>query len=708
MTRTQHHRACNLCEAICGLILQVEDGAVTSLRGDPDDPLSRGYLCPKAFALLDVSTDPDRLRRPMRRTGDRWEEIGWDEALDEAARGLAAVQADHGLDAVAVYQGNPNVHSAGAMLFSPPFVRALGTRNRFSATSVDQLPHHLVAWAMFGHQMLIPVPDLDRTDLFVVLGANPLASNGSLMTAPGMADRLKALQARGGRVVVVDPRRTETARRADAFHFIRPGTDALMLLALLHTILGEDLAQPGRLAPMLDVALSSLTPLVADFSPEAVAGPTGIPAGTLRALARELAAAPRAAVYGRMGLSTQEHGSLCNWLIALLNIATGNLDREGGVMFTTPAFDTLAVGGRGHYGRFASRVRGAPEFGGELPVVTLAEEIETPGDGQIRALVTAAGNPVLSTPNGKRLEEALPGLRFMVSVDIYLNETTRFAHLILPPTTGLETAHYDLAFHPLAVRNTTRWSAPTLPVDDDARHDWQIYRELRRRLLALAPRPGVRGSATDQVDLPALIDFGLAAGPYGVDGDRQPPLSLAALQAAPSGLDLGPLRPRLPERLFTEDGRIHLAPDLLVGQLDRARELLRDPAPGLQLIGRRTLQDNNSWMHNSPRLNHGRDRCTLLIHPDDAARRGVVDGGAVSVTSRVGSVRVEAAVSDEVMPGVVSLPHGYGHGRPGTRMGHANARPGVSANDLTDGLRTDALSGNAALNGVPVTVAPDP
>ncbi|MCO4772265.1 MAG: molybdopterin-dependent oxidoreductase [Deltaproteobacteria bacterium] len=699
-----HHRACNLCEAICGLLVEVKDGSVVSIKGDPDDPLSRGYLCPKAFALQDINEDPDRLRRPVRRTEDGWEEIGWDEALDEAARRLAEVQSAHGRDAVAVYQGNPSVHNAGSMLFSPPFVRTLRTKNRFSATSVDQLPHHVVGWAMFGHQMMIPIPDIDRTDFFLVMGANPLASNGSLMTAPGMGDRLKALSARGGRLVVVDPRRSETARRADTHHFIRPGTDALLLLALLHTVFAEELTDLGRLAPHLDAEVEEVTALVDGFAPTDVAGVVGISAEDIAQLARDFASAESAVCYPRMGLSTQAFGTLCNWLAVLLNLVTGNLDEVGGAMFTTPAFDTLPMGGRGHLGRFASRVSGAQEFGGELPVSVLAEEILTEGTGQIRALVTSAGNPVLSTPNGPRLDGALSGLDFMLAVDIYINESTRHADIILPPTTGLETAHYDLAFHPLAVRNTSRWSSPTLDAGPEARHDWQIFRELRARLLAHAPDPADRGTPTDAMDPHQLIDFGLASGPHGAASDREHPVSLQLLKEHPSGVDLGPLEPRLPGRLFTEDGLIHLVPAVIAADLPRARALLDGPSPDLVLIGRRSLRDNNSWMHNSPRLQSGRERCTALVHPSDAEARGIVHGQQIEVRSRVGAVRIEACVSDEVMPGVVSIPHGFGHGRPGARLRVAARRPGVSANDLTDERLVDAISGNAALNGVPVHV----
>ncbi|HYW11132.1 MAG TPA: molybdopterin oxidoreductase family protein [Longimicrobium sp.] len=710
---TTHFRTCTLCEAMCGLALQVEEGRVVSIRGDADDPFSRGHICPKGAALADVHADPDRLRQPMRRTPAGWQPVGWDEALDEAAERLQSVQRAHGRDAVAVYQGNPTVHNYGSMLYAPGFVRALGTRSRFSATSVDQLPHHLAAYLMFGHQLLIPVPDLDRTDFFLVLGANPAVSNGSLMSAPDAAGRLKAIRRRGGTVVVIDPRRTETAALADRHHFIRPGTDALLLLALLHVIIGEELENPGRLADFTD-GLDAVRVLAADFPPERAASATGIAADEIRALARAFAAAPSAVCYGRCGVSTQAFGGLAHWLINLLNLVTGNLDRPGGAMFTRAAVDVLKQTGRGGLGRWKSRVRGLPEFGGELPVATLAEEMLTPGPGQIRALVTSAGNPVLSTPNGAQLDRALAGLDFMVSVDFYLNETTRHAHLILPPTSPLEHDHYDLVFYLLAVRNAAKYSPALFPAPAGALHDWQIFLGLQRRMERGA-KSRLKHAALAGLKPHGMLDLGLRTGPY---GDGWNPfgrgLSLRTLRRHPHGMDLGPLQPMLPGRLFTRDKRIHAAPAPLLEDVTRLRAWLDEDAAragaatadglDLLLIGRRQLRSNNSWMHNVPRLMKGRDRCTLLLHPTDAAARGIAPGGWVRVGSRAGSVEVPAELSDEVMPGVVSLPHGFGHGRAGIGTRVAAAHPGASANDVTDELRVDALTGNAALNGVPVRV----
>jgi anaerobic selenocysteine-containing dehydrogenase len=590
--------------------------------------------------------------------------------------------------------------------------RALGTRSRYSATSADQLPHMLAALEMFGHQLLLPVPDLDRTDFLLVLGANPLASNGSLMTAPDVGKRLAAIRARGGKVVVVDPRRTETAEIADQHVFIRPGGDAALLLAMVHVIFAEKLDRPARLAGFVD-GFDELRAAVLPFTPERVAGPTGIDAVTIRELARAFAKSDRAACYGRVGVCTQEFGGVAAWLCYALDIVTGNLDREGGAMFTTPAVDIVSalakVGMRGHFAKGRTRVRGLPEFGGEYPVSALAEELDTPGKGQLRALVTSCGNPVLSTPNGARLDRGLASIDFMLSVDLYRNETTRHAHLILPPTWALEHDHYDLAFHALAIRNTARYNEPLFAPEKGARHDWQIFLDLATRI---ERRKGVRAAVEAQATRAvvsrlgpsALIDAGLRAGPYGT-GIRPGGLTLAKVRAAPHGLDLGPLKPCLPGRLYTKSHRVALAPSLFLSDLPRVEAWLGVAQSGLSLIGRRDLRSNNSWMHNSRRLVKGPERCTLLMHPDDASRRSLADGQMVRVSSRVGAVTARLEVSADVMPGVVSLPHGWGHDRKGASLSVAAERPGVSANDLTDEAQLDPLSGNARLNGVPVDVA---
>jgi anaerobic selenocysteine-containing dehydrogenase len=698
---TTVYGACNLCEAICGLQFTLQDGKITSIKGDPEDPLSRGHICPKAVALADVHADPDRLRRPVRRTADGWAEISWAEAYDLVVERLVAVREKHGSNAVGVYLGNPNVHNYGSLTHGRYFLGQLRTRNRFSATSVDQLPHHLAAYWLYGHQFLIPIPDLDHTRYFLVFGANPIASNGSIMTAPDVRKRLADIRARGGKVVVFDPRRTETAAVADEHHFVRPGTDAAVLLALLHTILAEDLDRPTPLVDGLDAVRAAVEP----FAPERVAAATGVPAAEIRRVAREFAAADGAVCYGRVGVSIQRHGALSQWAVQLLNIVTGNLDRPGGALFTQPAVDLGSQLGRGHYDKWRSRVRGLPEFAGELPVAVLAEEILTPGDGQIRAMVTVAGNPVLSTPNGAQLDRALAGLDFMVSVDLYINETTRHADVILPPTSALEHDHYDLVFHVFAVRNTTRYSPAVLPKPAGAKHDWEIFtalaRRYRRRAAQLTPkgrRGGLGRTLLTRLRPDQLIALGLRLGPYR--------LSLRKLRRRPHGVDLGPLRPSLPGSLRTPDKRVHAAPPAMLAELSRATEelLAAPPAGELRLIGRRHVRSNNSWMHNYDRLMKGRPRHHLLMHPDDLASRGLCDGQLVTVRSRVGAVQVEAAASKDVMPGVVSLPHGWGHNRPGVRLSRATRTPGASINDLTDDAAVDPLSGNAVLNGVPVTV----
>ena len=653
------------------------------------------------MARGDVYADPERLRRPVRRVGTpedgRWEEIGWDEAFDLVAGRLAATIDAHGAHALGIYLGNPNAHSLGSMTHGTALVKALRTPNTFSATSVDQLPHQLVGHWMFGHQLLLPIPDIDRTRLFLVFGGNPMASNGSLMTVPDFPQRLRALHARGGRMVVFDPRRTETAKVADEHHFVRPGSDAFVLLAMLHVLFAEDLAATPPYVERLD----ALREAVADFTPELAAGHSGLDAEDIRRLTREFASTPEAVVYGRIGLSAGEFGTVCQWAINALNVVGGKVDRIGGAMFTSPAIDSVGTGliGRGHYDKWRSRVRGMPEALGELPVSVLREEIETPGEGRIRALLTIAGNPVLSTPDGAGLDRALRELDFMAAVDIYVNETTRHADVILPPTTALERDHYDLVFHLLAVRDTARFTPAVFSKGAEQRHDWEIFREIGVRTLSrLAHRPGLRQRLRIRARLSVSPTLTIAAllrrGGSG--------LTLGTLRRRPQGIDLGPLKPgRLPERLQTRSGLIDLAPPLAVADLERLRA--RTPEEGLVLIGRRHKQGCNSWLHNSERLTRGRPRHRLLIHPADLAAAGGVDGDLVTVTSRVGSVQVEASVSDDVMPGVVSLPHGYGHARDGVLMSRSRSVPGVSINDLTDPDRLD-VSGNAALNGVPVRV----
>jgi len=718
------HGACNLCEAICGVTFQVQgeghQARILSVRGNPLDPLSRGHICPKAVALKDIHEDPDRLRQPVKRVmrdGQvHWQPIGWDEALDLVVEQLARVREQHGTNAVATYQGNPNVHNWGCITHGLGFVSALKTRNRFSATSADQLPHQLMAHWLYGHQFHMPIPDVDRTQYMLILGGNPLASNGSIMTVPDVRARFKALRERGGKLVVIDPRRTETAAVATEHHFIDPGTDAFWLLALIHTLFAEELVAPGPWEAITD-GIRAVRDLVAPFSPEAVAATTGIDAATTRRIAKEFATTQQAVVYGRMGVSTQAHGVVCQWAVHVLNLLTGNLDREGGAMLTSPAVDFIKLGliGAGHFDVWRSRVRQAPEFAGELPSSVMAEEMLTPGKGQIRGFVTIAGNPVLSTSNGRQLDEALAGLDFMVSIDFYINETTRHAHVILPPTCFVEHDHYDLVFLHLAVRNMARYNEAVVAPQPGQLHDWQIFAELTQRYMrrtwaldrgSMLSRLGGMLGASFMRHMPPhrLLALALLQARQG--------LSLGQLRRKPQGIDLGALQPKLLDTLSKRGRRVKLLPDLIAQELRALPDLLRQADVGaaetdagaLKLIGRRDVRSNNSWMHNSPRLVSGKPRCTLLMHPTDALLRGLVDGQTVQVASRVGQVDVPLQVSDDVRPGVVSLPHGWGHGREGVKLRVAQAHAGVSINDLTDDRLTERISANAAFSAVPVWV----
>ena len=716
--KTKHYRTCSICEALCGLELTVEDNQVVSIRGDADDVLSKGYLCPKGVAMQDLHTDPNRLRTPLKKTESGFVPIDWDTALNIVAEKLTEVRERDGRSAVAVYAGNPNAHNYASILTSQVLHKALGARSRFSATSADQLPHMFAALYMFGNQLVIPVPDVDHTDHMLILGGNPAASNGSLMTAPDMPKRLKAIRARGGKVVLFDPRRTETARLVDEHYFVKPGTDALLMMAWVNVLFSKNLVSNGPWANYvkgLDVVREVCKP----FTPEAVSKHVGLGAETIERIIQEVCDAPSAAIYGRMGVCTQKFGGLSAWLLNVLNILTGNLDRRGGVMFTKPAVDFAHLAGKsgnlGHFNLWQSRVSGLPEFGGELPVSVMAEEIDTPGKGQIRALVTLAGNPVLSTPNGKRLDKALDQLEFMVSVDMYLNETTRHADIILPTVSPLERDHFGLAFHNFAVRNTVKYCEPLFERDGDTKPDWEIIVELSKRLMAL--RPGKAKQAQGKMfsliqqlgGPPRALDMALRFGAYGAGmnplGDG---LTLDKVKKTRGGVDLGPLQPCMPERLYTEDKLIDLAPEVIVADVERLRSLLESEQSEneLVLIGRRQLRSNNSWLHNSKRLMGGKNRCTLLMHPDDAHACGVDDGDTVVVKSRVGSLEIPMEKTDSMMPGVVSIPHGFGHGKKGSSLDVANKNAGVSINDLTDEEHFDSLTGNAGFSGVPVEVKP--
>lgn len=761
-----HYRTCHLCEAVCGVVITTEpslDGEseiISNIKGDHHDPFSKGHVCAKTVALKSLQEDPDRLRYPLKRTHDGWQEISWQQAFDEVEQGIKRTQAQYGRHAVGFYVGNPTVHNMGAMMFAAPLMAALHSKNKFSATSVDQLPHMLAALQMFGHQLLLPIPDLDNTDFMLMLGANPAASNGSLLTAGDVMGRLKKIQARGGRVVVLDPRRSETAQQVGEHHFIKPASDVYFLAALLNVLFAENLVNEQAVNQHA-LGLEAVKLAIQPFTPDVVAPLTGIAAETVRGLAREFAQAKSAVCYGRMGVCTQEYGGASAWLINVINVVTGNLDKVGGALFNHAAIDLVGLSsstaaGRGSFNRYQSRVRGLPEFNGELPVATLAEEILTEGKGQIKALITHAGNPVLSTPNGIQLEKALDSLDFMVAIDIYLNETTRHAHIILPPTGPLEHGHYDLVFNLLAVRHIAKYSAPILTPPQNTLHDWQILLELTARLSSKTSKDkwlwkGIT-AIVERLQPEGILDLLLQIGPYGnlpfgltplaersakllvkalsaipqtkdfayqlqklltatPVGGKAHGLSMAKLKEHPHGIDLGALQPSLAQRICTPDHKVVLASHIYLAELSRARLVLTNAKPRqiteFSLIGRRHVRSNNSWLHNSLPLVKGKNRCTAIMNSVDAQALAVQEGDLINVKSRVGQISIPVEISDDIMQGVLSIPHGFGHHRQGTQLSIAEGKAaGVSMNDITDETYVDGISGTAVLNGIPVTVMP--
>ncbi len=748
-TRTAY-RTCPLCEAGCGLEITVrtsDDGseAVQRIRGDRDDVFSHGFICPKGSTLKQLHDDPDRLRRPMIRRDGRHVEATWAEAWAAIEQGLGATIARHGRESIGIYVGNPTAHSLSGMLYSRALLVGVGTRQRFSASTVDQMPRQVASGYVFGSPLAVPVPDLDRTDHLVLLGANPYASNGSMCTAPDFPGRIEAIRARGGKVVVVDPRRSKTAEEADEWVSIRPGSDALLLAAIANVLATDGQGDPGEHVERHLAGLDEFVAAIAPFTPERVAVATGVGPDTIRRMAGEIASAPTAAVYGRIGTTTTEFGSTASWLVDAVNILSGNLDRPGGVMFSTPVAGGPTTNGtpgtgRGFtVGRGHSRVSKHPEVMGEYPVAALAEEILEPGDGQIRAFITLAGNPVLSTPNSAQLDAALDDVEFMVSIDMYLNETTRHADVILPPPSQLQRPHYDVSLLQLAIRNVANYSEAVLPLDDDQPDEWEIIAKVASiaqgrgadadpaevdeamivemieratksahsnvsgrnadELLAELDASGRRGPAR-------LVDAMLRTGPFGdAFGSNPDGTSLDDLLEHPHGRDFGALVERLPGVLRTPSGKIELAPEVLIADLDRLEAGIDElESRGLVLVGRRDLRSNNSWMHNIEVLVKGKPRCTLHVHPDDAAHLGLADGRPASITSRVGSVTAPVEVTDSIRPGVVSLPHGWGHDVAGTSLRVASEHAGVNSNILSDHAALDPLSGTSVLNGIPVTV----
>ncbi|WP_439032586.1 molybdopterin-dependent oxidoreductase [Gordonia terrae] len=751
MTRTAL-RICPLCEATCGLSLVVDHDhgtgqeRVTSARGDSEDVFSHGYICPKGASLAQLDNDPDRLDRPLIRRDGRLVETDWDSALALAVDGLNEVIATHGGPSVGFYLGNPSAHTVAGTMYAPLLIRALGTRNVFSASTLDQMPKQAATGYLVGHAGTFAVPDLDRTDHLVVIGANPMVSNGSVTTAADFPGKLTALRRRGGRLTVIDPARTRTAKLADTHLAPRPGTDAALLCAVVQCLFDEGLVADdlGGIAAHV-IGVEDVRRELSDLTPERVAPHCGVAAEDIRALARSIAGSPTTAVYGRMGTTTVEFGTLGSWLIDVVNILTGNYDRPGGVMFplapTAPSPRPPRAGRGFRTGRWRSRVSGHAEVGGELPAVAMAEEFETPGDGRLRALVTVSGNPVLSAPNGGRLGRALDSADFVVCVDPYLNETTRHAHVILPPPRPSQSPHFDAILNNLAVRATARYSPPVLPLAAGRPDEIEI---VARLILGLSgagvgadpglvdeqviaatlskevtdPHSPVAGRSVESLIamLPEApghqrrLDMQLRIGAYGDAFGTRDGLTFADLLAAPHGIDLGPMRPRLPGVLRTASGKVELAPDPLIGDLERLRSALDARGEGvgaegrLLLVGRRHLRSNNSWMHNLPALTGGTNRCTLLMHPDDADRLGISD--VAKVRGAGGSLTVPVEITSDIRPGVASLPHGWGHDVDGMQLSVATAEPGVNVNDLNDGTVLDPLSGTVVLNGLPVEIAP--
>lgn len=739
MTERLAYRTCPLCEATCGLEIRLVDEAVKVIRGDRDNPFSNGFVCPKGTVLGRLHEDPDRIRTPLVKRDGVHVEATWEEAFEEVHRRINEVKDRHGSQALAIYIGNPNAHSYQNNLAIRPLAKSLGSPNIFSASTLDQMPKHVSTGYMFGSPSTIPVPDIDRTELLVILGANPYESNGSLATAPDWPGRLEALRERGGRVVVVDPRRTKTADNADQHIPIVPGTDAILLMAIIHVLFDESLVRLGRmeahLAGVDDVAAAAVP-----FDPESASAITGVDAETIRRLARDIASADRAAVYGRIGTHTVEFGTVASWAVDVISALTGNLDEPGGMMFPLALHQSATKRKRGFTtGRWRSRVRDLPEVLGELPASTMIDEMTEPGDGLIRALITVGGNPALTSPDSEAFDTALGSLEFIVCVDPYLNETTRHADVLLPPPSALEKSHYDIAFTTLSVRNYAMWSTPVYERPGDHPSEFDILVTLTAILsgapadadpqaLAQMTLAGQVGSAVAAAGSPiegrdpADILEALAVHPevterfldlmirtsargdgFGADPDGW---TLRRLQQHEHGVDLGPLEPRLPEALATPSGMVELAPEPIVADLGRLASAFDGRQNGLVLIGRRELRSNNSWLHNIEVLVKGRNRCTLRVHPDDAEKLALTDGDIALVRSSVGEVAVEVEVNDEMMTGVVSLPYGWGHGRDGSQLRVASGRPGVNTNVLTDRTRIDPLSGNAVLNGIPVEVAP--
>ncbi|GAA4277939.1 molybdopterin oxidoreductase family protein [Aquimarina mytili] len=695
---------------MCGLAIEVQNNEVIGIKGHQEDIYSHGHICPKGIALKDLHNDPNRLKQPIKKTASGWQTISWDEAFSIAEKEFKSIRKKYGNDAIGTYTGNPTVHNTGTAITLYDTINALNTKNRFASHSLDSVPVFLVNQMMFGHAMMAPIPDIDNLDYLLIIGANPMASNGSFMSTPNIREKIKSIQQKGGKVVVIDPRKTETATKASEHYFIHPEKDVLLLLAIINELVLQD-GVPTSKALLLSDHFEELKTMVQPYTKEMVAPITGMTVEQITHIVDDLIKHSHSVVYGRLGVNTQSYGTLCQWLITCINVLLGQLDEKGGLLFTLPAIDYVTLmAHESKMFRYSSRVKSYKEIVGEFPTATLADEILTEGKNQIRGFISIAGNPARSAPNSQLVEKALASLDFMLAIDMYINETTQHADLIMPPAVGLETMHYSFVLHMIATRNTTKFSPAPLSISKEQRYDWQIMGELQRRLFTGNILQRIKSNIMSRIHPKTKLDLALKTGPYGVWGGRflrKDGVSLKRLKKHPEGIELAPLRPVLPKRLFTKNKRIELMPEIFVEEMKKVEQLLTPQSAEqypLKLIGRRHLRSNNSWMHNLPVLEGGSRRCTMMIHPNDAASHSIEPEEMVEVYSEFGAISIEAEVTTNIIPGTISIPHGWGHYGDGVQMETAKRNAGANINQLMDHNRLDSLSYNMAFNGHPVAI----
>ncbi|GAA4272508.1 molybdopterin oxidoreductase family protein [Aquimarina gracilis] len=695
---------------MCGLEIKIKDNQVISIEGHKEDIYSKGHICPKGVALKDLHNDPNRLKQPVKKTPDGWQTISWEEAFDTVEREFKKIRKKYGNNAIGTYTGNPTVHNTGTAITLYDTINALNTKNRYASHSLDSVPVFLVNQMMFGHAMMAPIPDIDRLDYMLIIGANPLASNGSFMSTPDIKGKIKNIQQKGGKVVVIDPRKTETADKASEHYFIHPEKDVLLLLSIINELVKRNAVATSKALSLSD-HFEELKVMVRPYTIRKVAPITGMSEKQIAHIVDDLTKHPHSIVYGRLGVNTQSYGTLCQWLITSINILLGQLDEKGGLMFTLPAIDYVTLmAHESKMFRYSSRVKSYKEIVGEFPTATIPDEILTKGKDQIRGFITIAGNPARSAPNSKLMEEALADLEFMLAIDMYINETTQYADIIMPPAVGLETMHYSFVLHMIATRNTAKFSPAPLPISKEQRYDWQIMGELQRRLFNGNFLQRIKSSLMSRIHPKTKLDLALKTGPYGIWGGRflrKNGLSLKRLEKNKEGVELSPLTPVLPRRLFTKNKRIELMPKLFVREMQKVQELLApqtDNVYPLKLIGRRHLRSNNSWMHNLPVLEGGSRRCTMMIHQEDALACDIQSKETVEVYSEFGSILIEAEITKDIIPGTISIPHGWGHYGEGLEMERAQSNAGANINQLMNHDRLDPLSYNMAFNGHPVAI----